>query len=256
MKYNKDENFKNNIQQLYDNNIYKLSMLQIYALEEVLRYGTKEVFNQFLKIKGTCSLMQAVDQYEEFIGLLKKDINFKQYKMHQLKEFPETLSTIELFVFALINYSNKKENEEEQAVEEMEYDPYTPILYSNDNQIRETLGNLFFGEFIHQILELPGMEPIKARQKENGRIANIDKTFIIEKIQNVISKQTSMSQLKQIIDERFLKVKMNLLLGKGENAFEQYLKFNTNISFNEIFGIEKDYSSTDMDIINKKKTKK
>lgn len=259
MRYNTDEEFKNNIQQLYDNNTYKLSILQIYALEEVLRHGSKGIFNRFLATKGTYTEDQAVDLYDGFIKLLSEDINFKQYKMQQLKESPETLSEMEMFAFTLISSSDdQKEQMHEEMTNELDYDPYNPILYSTDSQIRETLENLFFGEFIHQMLELPTMKPIKVRQKENGRIANIDKPFIIEKIQGVISEQNSMSQFKQMIDSRFVKVKMDLLLGKGELAFEQYLKFNTNISSNEILGIEKDNTATDMynffmDIINKRK---
>lgn len=259
MRYNADEEFKNSVQQSYDNNAYKLSILQIYALEEVLRYGTKEIFNKFLETKGTYSEEQAVDLYDGFIKLLSEDINFKQYKMQQLKESPETLSAMEMFAFTLISSSdNQKEQMHEEMTDELDYDPYNSILYSTDNQIRETLENLFFGEFIHQMLELPAMKPVKARQKENGRIANIDKPFIIEKIQSVFSEQTSIAQFKQMIDSRYVKVKMDLLLGKGELAFEQYLKFNTNISSNEILGIEKDNSETDiynffMDIINKRK---
>lgn len=259
MKYKADEEFKNSVQELYDNNTYKLPVLQIYALEEILRYGTKEIFNKFLKTKGAYSDDQAVDLYDGFIKLLSEDINFKQYKMQQLKESPETLSAMEMFAFILISGSdNQKEQMHEEMTEELEYDPYNPILYSTDNQIRETLENLFFGEFIHQMLDLPAMKPVKVRQKENGRIANIDKPLIIEKIQSVISEQNSMSQFKQMIDSRFVKVKMDLLLGKGELAFEQYLKFNTNISSNEILGIEKDDSTEDMynffmDMINKRK---
>ena len=259
MRYNADEEFKNSVQQSYDNNAYKLSILQIYALEEVLRYGTKEIFNKFLETKGTYSEEQAVDLYDGFIKLLSEDINFKQYKMQQLKESPETLSAMEMFAFTLISSSdNQKEQMHEEMTDELDYDPYNSILYSTDNQIRETLENLFFGEFIHQMLELPAMKPVKDRQKENGRIANIDKPFIIEKIQSVFSEQTSIAQFKQMIDSRYVKVKMDLLLGKGELAFEQYLKFNTNISSNEILGIEKDNSETDiynffMDIINKRK---
>lgn len=256
-RYNADEEFKNSVQKLYDNNTYKLSITNIYALEEVLRYGTKKIFNKFLEIKGTYSEEKAIDLYDGFIELLSKDMNFKQYKMQQLKESPETLSAMEIFAFALINSSD---NQKENMTDELEYDQYNPILYSTDNQIRETLTNLFFGEFIHQILELPNMKPIKVRQKENGRIANIDKPFIIEKIQDVISNQNSIFQLKKIIDARFVEVKMNLLLGKEEQAFEKYLKFNTNISSNEILGIERDYSATDMynffmNIINMKKEK-
>ena len=259
MKYNTDDEFKNNVQELYDNNTYRLSILQIYSLEEILRYGTKEIFNKFLETKGAYSEEQAVDLYDEFIKLLSEDINFKQYKMQQLKESPETLSAMEMFAFALVSSSdNQKGQMHEEMTDELDYDPYNPILYSTDNQIRETLENLFFGELIHQMLELPAMKPVKARQKENGRIANVDKPFIIERIQSVISEQNSIFQFKKIIDSRFVKVKMDLLLGKGEHAFEQYIKFNTNISSNEILGTEKDNSETDiynffMDIINRRK---
>lgn len=256
-RYNADEEFKNSVQKLYDNNTYKLSITNIYALEEVLRYGTKKIFNKFLETKGTYSEEKAIDLYDGFIELLSKDMNFKQYKMQQLKESPETLSAMEIFAFALISSSD---NQKEKMTDKLEYDQYNPILYSTDNQIRETLTNLFFGEFIYQILELPSMKPIKVRQKENGRIANIDKPFIIKKIQNSISNQSSIFQLQKAIDVRFVEVKMNLLLGKEEKAFEKYLKFNTNISSNEILGIERDYSATDMynflmNIINMKKDK-
>lgn len=256
MKYNTDDEFKNSVQELYDNNTYRLSILQIYSLEEILRYGTKEIFNKFLETKGAYSEEQAVDLYDEFIKLLSEDINFKQYKMQQLKESPETLSAMEMFAFALVSSSdNQKGQMHEEMTDELDYDPYNPILYSTDNQIRETLENLFFGELIHQMLELPAMKPVKARQKENGRIANVDKPFIIERIQSVISEQNSIFQFKKIIESRFVKVK---LLGKGEHAFEQYIKFNTNISSNEILGTEKDNSETDiynffMDIINRRK---
>ena len=119
MKYNMDEEFKNNVQQLYDNNTYKLSILQIYALEEVLRYGTKKIFNKFLETKGTYSEEQAVDLYDEFIKLLSEDINFKQYKMLQLKESPETLSAMEMFTFTLISSSdNQKEQMHEKMTDE------------------------------------------------------------------------------------------------------------------------------------------
>lgn len=245
MRYNEDEEFKNSVQELYNNNIYKLSILQIYALEEILRYGTKEVFNKFLETKGAYSDDEAVDLYDGFIKLLNEDVSFKQYKMQQLKKSPKTLSELEMFAFKLIGGSDdKKEQMYKEMTDELEYDPYNPILYSNDSQIRETLKNLFFGEFIHELLELPEMEPVKVRQKEKGRIANIDKPLMIEQIQRFISVPNSMYQLKQVIDNRFIKVKYDLLLGKGESAFEQYLKFNTNISSNEILDMEKDDVAT------------
>lgn len=259
VKYNSDEEFKNNVQNLYDNEIYKLSILNIYALEEVLRYGTKGIFNKFLGTKGTYTEEKAVELFDGFIKLLNEDSNFKEYKMQQLKTSPVTLSTMEMFAFELIGSSqDTKEQMHEEMTDELEYDSFNPILYSTDKQIRETLENLFFGEFIHQMLELPDMKPIKVRQKQNGMIANIDKPFIIEKIKGVVLNQGSMSQFKKAIDNRYLKVKMDILLGKGEKAFEQYLKYNTNISSYEILGIQKDNSEEEaykffQDIINKRK---
>lgn len=261
MRYNSEEEFKNNIQNLYDNEISKLSILHIYALEEILRYGTKGVFNKFIESKGAYTEDQAVDLFDGFIKLLNNDLNFKQYKMEQLKNSPETLSAIEMLAFQLISSTqSQKEQMHEEMTDELEYDPLNPILYSTDKQIRETLENLFFGEFIHQMLELPVMKPIKVRQKEIGMIANVDKPFIIEKIKGVVFTQGSMSQFKQAIDNRYVKVKMDLLMGKGEEAFEQYLKYNTNISSYEILGIKKDNTAEDMynyfmDMINKQKEK-
>lgn len=259
MRYNSEEEFKNNIQNLYDNEISKLSILYIYALEEILRYGTKGVFNKFIESKGAYTEDQAVDLFDGFIKLLNNDLNFKQYKMEQLKNSPETLSAIEMLTFQLISSTqSQKEQMHEEMTDELEYDPLNPILYSTDKQIRETLENLFFGEFIHQMLELPAMKPIKVRQKEIGMIANVDKPFIIEKIREVVFTQGSMSQFKQAIDNRYVKVKMDLLMGKGEDVFEQYLKYNTNISSYEILGIKKDNTAEDMynyfmDMINKQK---
>ena len=259
MRYNSEEEFKNNIQNLYDNQISKLSILHIYALEEILRYGTKGVFNKFIESKGAHTEDQAVDLFDGFIKLLNDDPNFKQYKMEQLKNSPETLSAIEMLAFQLISSTqSQKEQMHEEMTDELEYDTLNPILYSTDKQIRETLENLFFGEFIHQMLELPTMKPIKVRQKENGRIANIDKPLIIEKIKGVVLTEGSLSQFKQAIDNRYVKVKMAILMGKGEEAFEQYLKYNTNISSYEILGIKKDNTAEDMynyfmDMINKQK---
>ena len=259
MMYNSDEEFKAVIQELYDNEISSISILHIYALEEILRYGNRGFFNQFLTTKGAYSEERAADLFDGFIKLLNDDTNFKQYKMEQLKNSPDTLSEIEKFAFKLISMSQSKKHQmHKEMTDELEYDELNPILYSNDRQIRRTLENLLFGEFIHKMLELPAMKPIKVRQKQKGMIASIDKPLIIEKIQSVISNQGSMSQFKQAIDGRYVKVKMAILMGKGEEAFEEYLKFNTNISSNEIFGIERDYSIDDIyeyfvDMINKSK---
>lgn len=239
-KYNKDDNYKKEINDLYENNTYKLSILQIYALEEVLRFGTKNIFNEFLKTIGDNSFEQAVYLYDSFINLLE-DEAFKEYKMNQLKEAKETLSEMELLIFSLISKSEEKKEElHENMTDNLEYDPLCPIRYESDSQIKNTLENLFFGEFIHKLLDMPGMEPIKARQKVKGQIANIDKPFIIEKVKTVATTDESIDQLEQIINNRYAKVKMNILFGNKEHAFDEYSKYNTNISSAEILGMDKD----------------
>lgn len=241
MKYNTDEDFRTSRQNLYDNEISELSILHIYVLEEIFRYGTKEVFNKFIESKGTKTESQAVDLFDGFIKLLNDDEAFKRYKMEQLKKNPETLSALEMLAFQLISTTESQRNKmHDEMTEELEYDSLNPILYSTDNQIKTTLENLLIGEFIHKMLELPSMKPIKVRQKESGMIANKDKQFIISKIRENISGQEHMLQMQQVINKRFVKVKFDVLLGKGEEAFAQYLKYNTNISFSEILGVKRD----------------
>ena len=241
MKYNADEEFRNNIQNLYENKVGELSILHIYALEEILRYGNKGVFKQFLEVKGENKEEKAIEVFNSFMDLLKNDESFKQYKMEQLKKFPETLSDLEMFAFKLLSRSqSKKEEMHKELTDELEYDSLNPILFSTDYEIRETLENLFIGEFIYQLLEEPAMKPVKVRQKEAGMIANKDKPLIIEKVKVAFSAPNSMSQFKQIIDNRFVKAKFAILTGKGTEAFDEYKRFNTNISINEVLGIEKD----------------
>lgn len=259
MKYNSDEEFRNEVQKLYNNEIGRLSILQIYALEELLRYGNNGMFKRFLESKGESTEEAAVELVDGFRKLLDEDPSFKQYKMEQLKKFPDTLSDLEMFAFTLISRSqSEKVKMHKELTDELEYDPINPILFSTDYEIRETLENLLIGEFIHKLLELPAMKPAKVRQKEEGMIASVDKKDIIEQVRSVVCTPNSMCQFKSVIDNRYVEVKFALLAGKGEEAFDQYIKFNTNISINEVFEIEKDDTADKMyefikNMVNKRK---
>lgn len=240
IKYNSEEEYKNNVQKIYDEEPYKLSILQIYVLEEILRYGNKCLFNSFKEKKETYTIEQAVTEYDGFIRLLNTDENFKLYKTEQLTSSPESLSEIERFALSLMNVQQKnKENEQPKNSDKLEYDELNPIVYSTDAQIRKTSENLLLGKFIHQMLELPTMSEIKKRQKEKGIIANVDKPIVIEKVRSMFSSEKEMLQFEQAINNMYAKVKMNVLLGKGESAFEEYLMYNTNISVSDILGKRK-----------------
>ena len=240
MKYNLEEEYKNSVQKLYDEEPYKLSILYIYVLEEILRYGNKSLFNSFKKSKGSYTIEQAVIEYDRFIELLNNDENFKSYKREQLISSPETLSEIEKFALSLMNaQKNNKENVQTKNDVELEYDDFNPIIYSTDAQIRKTLENLLLGKFIHEMLDLPAMKEIKERQKEKGRIANIDKPIIIEKVRSMFSSEKGMQQFELAIDKMYIKVKPSILLGKKEASFDEYLEYNTNVNVSEILGKRK-----------------
>lgn len=247
MKYYNDEEFKNNVQKLYDKEICKLSILYIYALEEILRYGNKGIFDKFINSKGTDSESKAADLFDNFVKLFIENDSFRESKMEQLNKNPKTLSGLEMLAFKLISITESQSDKmHDEMTNELEYDNLNPILYSTDSQIKATLENLLIGEFIHKMLELPGMKPIKVRQKRSGMIANSDKQFIIRKIRESISGQEYMLQMQQVINNRFVKVKFNVLLGKGEDAFGEYSMYNTNISFSEILGVKSDTTVEDM----------
>ena len=253
-KYNDDDNFRNNVEKFYDNNIYQLSILDVYALEVVLRYGMKEVFNSFIKVKGNYNENQAIDLYDQFRELLFKDETFKQCKLQQFRETPTLLSEMELFIFSLMN-DFKRENQdnvEQNDEQELEYEPLNLILYSTDDQIRETLENLFLGELIYQILDYPEMRDVKNRIKEKGKIAKIDKPVIIQVLQKNLLNDIFVKQFNNVIDDRFVQVKMNLLLGNNENVFGNYLKYNTNISSSEVFGFNKNTNEYFNDFLKQK----
>ena len=183
MKYYNDEEYKNNVQKLYDKEMSELSILYIYALEEILRYGNKGIFDKFINSKGTDSESKAADLFDNFVKLFIENDSFRQSKIEQLNKNPKTLSALEMLALQLISTTESQGNKmDDEMTDELEYDSLNPILYSTDSQIKDTLRNLFIGEFIHQMLELPSMKPIKVRQKRSGMIATIDKPFIISKI--------------------------------------------------------------------------
>ncbi len=245
VRYNSDENFKNSKEELYNKMPEKMPILHIYALEEILRYGNKELYSKFIKTKGDIPDEQAVDLYDGFIQLLANDSNFRHYKLEQLKNNPETLSSLELFALSLIDMSEVKSKESKKEEAKLEYTPLCSILFSTDEQIRETLETLFLGEFIHNMLDLPEMFEIKSRQKTNGIVATVDKPIIIKKIQEILFREGGMDQFQQAVNNIYIKVKMDVLLGKGEEAFAPYLRYNTNISATEILGKRRNMSPDD-----------
>lgn len=115
MKYNSDEEFKNNIQKLYDKEISKLSILHIFALEEILRYGTKEVFDRFIAASESYTIDKASYFFDGYTKLLNDDPYFKEYKMEDMKNSPETLSAIERLAFQLISSTESQKEQVKKA---------------------------------------------------------------------------------------------------------------------------------------------
>lgn len=251
MEYNSNEEYRLEVQEEYDKEARELSILYIFALEEVLRYGQNGFYKKFLEAKGSMEEDEAAKTFDQFVDLLAGDEAFMQYKREQLLSSPETLSPIEVLALEIVTLperqeENKKAEEEEEYKEEesetLHYDPLNPIKSATDDQIRETLENLLFGEYIMRVLSAPIMADIKGRCK-GGQIASKDKQYIIEKIRVYTSAAEFPAQLKTQVDNRYVKVKMSLLLGKSqEEAFAEYLPYNTNISSSEILGIKRNNS--------------
>lgn len=244
MNYNSNEEFKKEVETLYDNDISKLTILSIYALEEILRYGNKEIYKMFIKENDNLNT-KIIDFYDDFVNLMNSNEEFKNYKFNQLNNNPESLSKLELFILNLVVDKKliKEEKVQEESVEEetvyvgeILLDNYNPILYATDGQIRETLGNLLIGELIFKILERPEMKGVKSRQMKPGIVDLDDKNLIINKIKTLFSDLKKKEEFSQVIENRFTKVKLSLLVGKKEMAFSDYLKYNTNISVKDIFG--------------------
>lgn len=251
MDYNTNEEYRLEVQEEYDKEARELSILYIYALEEVLRYGSSGFYQKFLEAKGDMEEAEAAKTFDQFIDLLASDDAFMQYKREQLLSSPETLSPIEVLALEIVTLPERQEeNKKEEAEEEyqeaesetLHYDPLNPIKSATDDQIRETLENLLFGEYIMRVLNTPIMADIKGRCN-GGQIASQDKQYIIEKIRVYTSNDEFSLQLKTQVDNRYVRVKMNLLLGKSqEEAFAEYLPYNTNISSSEILGIKRNNS--------------
>lgn len=215
MDYNTNEEYRLEVQEEYDKEARELSILYIYALEEVLRYGSSGFYQKFLEAKGDMEESEAAKTFDQFIDLLASDDAFMQYKREQLLSSPETLSPIEVLALEIVTLPERQEenkkDEEEEAYQEAE------------------------SETLH-------MADIKGRCN-GGQIASQDKQYIIEKIRVYTSNDEFPLQLKTQVDNRYVRVKMNLLLGKSqEEAFAEYLPYNTNISSREILGIKRNNS--------------
>lgn len=238
--YNSDASFKENVNNRYKNDISSLSIYDIYALEEIFRFGDKGIIKNLISLSGDSQFM--LKNINNFLEYFKKDENFKFYKLKQLTESPESLSKEERFLIEKVLNVEVKEDKKEKEnatvepeieVEDISYDSYTPILYGNDSEIRTTISNLFFGKFIHMLLNLPAMYEVKKRQKQPGLIADIDRQNVIEHVERNLAE--NINDIKDTIDSIYLQVKFKVLLGQGEKAFSEYAKYNTNITAMEIF---------------------
>ena len=102
----------------------------------------------------------------------------------------QKLTWYELYILEeLTNYGHK--NYISQLEKNLEYDNYVELKYSNEEEIKNSLLNIFIGNSINKMLELnhnAKIEKIKNRQKKPGMIANIDKPYIINMLTNELKK--------------------------------------------------------------------
>lgn len=236
--YTNNPQFKKQVQELYQTSPEKLSFLEIYAIEDILRFGTHSIYQNFMKTIGENADSKDINELNYFLKIFQENKEFQKYKLQQFQENKDSLSKIELYALTIILKAKKDSKQTHQDfTNQMDYDPLFPIRYQTDDEIKITLTDLLIGELIHELLELPEMNPIKVRQREPGMIASIDKPTIMEHV--LVAIEDTSAQTESVIMNRFIKAKLNVLLGKREQAFEPYLKYRTNISSKELVKYKK-----------------
>ncbi len=233
LKYNQDEEFRNDVERKYNEEIHELSILYIYALEEIIRFGKKNIFNNYIKINDSESNLEF---YDMFMNRLTHDVEFSKSKIFDMKN----VTNIEAFIIQTFLKCVADKNNFEIKVktsEELNYDPLNKLAYSNDEELKETIKNSILGANIHSIVDK--IFPfLKKKQYKSGQFSKESKAFLTDFLRAVIP------DLKDDIEKKaaFLLdvVKANLALGGAKELLEIFNKYNTNISYEEVYGKNKD----------------
>lgn len=191
-------------------------------------------------------------QIYEFILKYKSDFKFREEIDRKYFNEQDSLSILEIYALEeilrvgnksyfikFVNRLKEKYNKEEITVDiivkNYGYDNKNKILTQTENEIKNTLTNILFGELIFDILDKVKFQEIKFRQKEPGVIANIDKEIIINELQRGF--KYNFDKVSTIVEDMYY-----FLIKHGgidSSYFKKYLKYNTNISSKEIMDIKK-----------------
>ena len=185
-----------------------------------------------------------------FIMKYYSDGDFKSEKEREYDFEMDKLSILDIYALEIaLRYGNKKIYEAFKKAQDVTpeiqfedfmkqlYAEFNPICCSNEQQIIDTIENLFIGEFIHEMLNMPIMRPIKERQGRPGQVSSMDKPYIIKEIQEMLLQNcVTIAQFKQAVAQRVIEVKKDRSPKKRMMTLEPYLEFNTNISASEVLG--------------------
>lgn len=212
--YDQNEEFRKEKESNYDIEPYKLSILEIYALEEIKRYGDKNIYSSYLALRDdNTDLEDHLGFYEYFRNRITTNLEFAIKKYSDIHH----LSQNEAFIINMILQSvAKRENIEL-------YDPFNPILTSNEEETIKTIKNHTIGIIA---LLISDRHPNMFKQRERGQFSKESKKELIEILKNWPGLQ---ERIDKEIDEVFLQPgpSIKLVCINWNN--------NTNISYDEVF---------------------
>ena len=65
IKYNIDNEYRKEFQEIYYDNPFKLTIFEIYLAEEVYRFGKNGIFNKLLELNGDNILISSINELNE-----------------------------------------------------------------------------------------------------------------------------------------------------------------------------------------------
>ena len=65
IKYNIDNEYQKEFQEIYYNNPFKLTIFEIYLAEEVYRFGKYGIFNKLLELNGCNTCLNSIKELNE-----------------------------------------------------------------------------------------------------------------------------------------------------------------------------------------------
>ncbi len=216
-EYNNDENFRSDVENSYDIYTYSLSLLEIYTLEEIIGYNRYNIYKSYMELKkDDVSTEDHINAYETFRQRITSDEKFAFEKYNDIYSLNQT----EIFIIMMIIQSVARENNFEL------YDPLNPIENNSEEDFFRMLRNHRINIIATAIAD---RHPGVFKQRAKGQFSPESKEALIDIIRQ----------------KPFFKEEIEIFIWFVKNFPRNFFfvinwhKYNTNISYDEVFGDSK-----------------